>query len=577
MLTKEGQSLTPSRGGREPDRHQGWLLSLGTLLLAVLFLPTLCVAESLVFYGVLLDDESRTHDEKLAAYLTDEVRFMQQQETGNKASLSKIHVSPLSYDVAIQKLSSDKQPFLARATPYVYVAAEMLGAKMTVLGVYESKAGKGLTYNSYIVVNRAAFDEHNLRPTLGDLVKFLRIRSDGTRPAKFIYHSQFSTSSYFLPSLFFHASGIYAIDERKGEKKMMIRISSELQKGGSTDLVKSVANGNADFAATWDGTRTKFIVDEETDMPGKHYDEYGDKVYFIKLPETLPNDLLVASSTLDAETTNRIRAALRKMTKEDLDVGDFVRWQDIETPHKEYRDKARAARLALSNLRKQSRTRTSAVTIQIEAKSGTEDDIVEAVRQTLYLSGTEFVEFDEESGALPDFKWTLEPIHDGALLITSSIRSVKEIKDQHFQVSFDTTDGLMERVGELIHARMHRIRYTWPYHKKPVVLRDVAFSLPEDHEVRVQRIKWIDMESNQYSIEDGFPARVEHSDPFQFKLVDDFDPEFRKFNDPLNNYSYRVILVRPSEERLIFFILTIFYVLLVVLAAGFAVWGLARE
>ena len=59
--------------------------------------------------------------------------------------------------------------------------------------------------------------------------------------------------------------------------------------------------------------------------------------------------------------------------------------------------------------------------------------------------------------------------------------------------------------------------------------------------------------------------------------MDDFDPEFRKFNDPLNNYSYRVILVRPSEERLIFFILTIFYVLLVVLAAGFAVWGLARE
>ena len=47
--------------------------------------------------------------------------------------------------------------YLARITPYAYVAAEMLGAKLNILAVYKSAATHSTTYNSYFVVRRDRF------------------------------------------------------------------------------------------------------------------------------------------------------------------------------------------------------------------------------------------------------------------------------------------------------------------------------------------------------------------------------------------------------------------------------------
>ena len=44
--------------------------------------------------------------------------------------------------------------YLARITPLAYVAAEMLGAKLNILAVYQSAATNDTTYHSYFVVNK---------------------------------------------------------------------------------------------------------------------------------------------------------------------------------------------------------------------------------------------------------------------------------------------------------------------------------------------------------------------------------------------------------------------------------------
>lgn len=87
---------------------------------------------------------------------------------------------------------------------------------------------------------------------------------------------------------------------------------------------------------------------------------------------------------------------------------------------------------------------------------------LEAARQAVRLSGTEFVGYDDDFHAHRDYVSTLELIHDGAVKLTSRIIG-SDVDDQTFQISFKDTGDLTRRLGALIHSRMHGIRYVWPY------------------------------------------------------------------------------------------------------------------
>jgi hypothetical protein len=187
--------------------------------------------ERVTFIGVALDIETREADRKLQDYLERKtaIRFAPEE---------------LEYGRVIDRLAhwrAQDGPFVARATPYVYVVAEMLGADFEVLGTYVSAATGGRTYSSYLVVNRSAFATP---PSLTDVVDWLSARP--TR-ARFIYHNAFSTSSFFLPSLYFRSRRIYHMPERT---ESLVAIASErIPENSSTKLVELVARGEADLAA----------------------------------------------------------------------------------------------------------------------------------------------------------------------------------------------------------------------------------------------------------------------------------------------------------------------------------------
>ncbi len=512
--------------------------------------PALHAQEQVTFIEVSLDEETRRADEKLRRYL------------GREADIVFVSERPLEYGAVINRLANwnvDKGHFLARVTPYAFVAAEMLGADLEILATYVSSATGSTTYHSYFVVNRGAFA---YRPDLANVVEYLR---NLDQPADYIYHNKFSTSSYFLPSLFFRSHGIYNMAE---STEYHTAINSRKLGDSSSGLVRSVALGDSDLAAVWDGTKTKF---ETTDSL---YERYGSRIHFIQLPTTLPNDLLVGSATMDSTTRAAIREAIRAMGDAEIDEGDFLTWRDINS--------APDARQALADLRWLARERPAPVTVDVRrsgAGGSVPEAYLEAARQAVRLSGTEFVGYDDDFHAHRDYVWTLELIHDGAVTLTSRIIG-SDIDDQEFQISFKDTEDLTRRIGALIHSRMHRIRYVWPYRaEQPTVIRDVSFSIPRESIVKVRRISWLDAQRNYFLEDAEFDAQVGHSDFFRFELYPNFIPtDDAVFGfDPMSNVSYRVILIRPELERPVFRALTITFIVLLTVAAVAAFAGVWRR
>jgi hypothetical protein len=114
----------------------------------------------------------------------------------------------------------------------------------------------------------------------------------------------------------------------------------------------------------------------------------------------------------------------------------------------------------------------------------------------------------------------------------------------------------------------------WPYRpERPTVVRDVAFAMPPGSPVRVRRIHWLDAQRNYFQQDAEFEARVEASDFFKLELGPNFvAPAQAGFGfDPMSNISYRVILIRPATESLLFRGLTVALVLLLAAAAAAAV------
>ena len=486
--------------------------------------------------------ETRQADDELRSYLEQRLAQRGREEYYRKS---------YSYEEAIRQLANwdtaAEGPYLARVTLYVYVAAEMLGADFELVGTYESRATDKTTYHSYFVVNRADLAPPADRP-LGpdDVLELLRRQ---TTPAQFLFHSKFSTSSYLLPSLYFRKNRVFSMDE---STEGLTAIDSLQIDGGSTDLVKRVAQATGGvpvIAAVWDGTKTKF------DRGGEH-EAIGRQVNFIQLSTELPNDVLVCSASLGGERRAELLEILRELAAEPgepIESGDFKRWIDINA--------APRAQEAMAALRWQARETPAPVTVEIGATSGLTPDAGqdwyrEAAIQAVRLSGTEFVLFDQSFHYQIDFKWTLEAVRQGNVVLRSSVPDF-DLDEQTLYISYrpgeHQREDLTQRIGELIRSRLHRIRYLWPYERShPLIIRDVPFSLPRDATVEVQEITWYNHLRNQYTVGDTHTVRIKGSDPFEFTILgEDADQlkQARNAFDPMSNFSHRALLVRPQEPQ----------------------------
>jgi hypothetical protein len=284
---------------------------------------------------------------------------------------------------------------------------------------------------------------------------------------------------------------------------------------------------------------------------------------------------LICSRSLDPALREGLRRAIRDMGPGEIGVGDFTTWQSI-------RD-ATDARLALAELRWLARERPAPVTVETRLAPGAEGQpgaaaLLEAARQAVRLSGTELVLFDEDFHEHIDFTWTVEPIHDGAVRLRSSVPGA-DLDDQVFQLSFRDPEDLTKRIVSLVHSRLHRLRYVWPWSGSvPIVIRDTSFTLPVGTVVKVQKIAWLDPAKNKFRGGPVFDARIRLADYNKYELAPDSFPAAEQITelDPLGNTAYRVLLPRAAQERRLFRALTVAFVALFVLAAVLVVVDLAR-
>jgi len=532
-----------------PSRHS--VAGARLAILALALTPAGAVGQSsLAFSAVAIDAETRLADDRLRRYL--------EETTG----ITLVAEEAAEYSHVIDYLATRRPgdgSYVARVTPYALVAAELLGANVQVLGTYVSQATDRTTYQSYFVVARSRFAEP---PELPDLVRMLR---DAKSTMRFGYHSEFSTSSYFLPALFFRQNDIFDMATASEEA---IAIRARQVPGGSSDLVRAVAAGELDLAAVWSGTVASF---QQTPALAA----IAARVYFIPLPEMLPNDLLVAAGALDSTVGARIRTALATMPDDKISTGDFRSWRHIND--------APEARTALANLRWLARAAPAPVTVDVQRagpdRTAIPDAYLLAVRQAVRLAGMEFVNFDRDYHRQQDYVLTLAPSHDGSVVLHTRIVGADAF-DQEFPISFRDTDGLMARVAEVLRTRVHRVRYLWPYRTTPpTVLRDMHLDLRPGTAVSARMIRWLDTRRHSYTQGAEFEAAIALADHSKVELTGGFvappDQDGFGFN-PMSNISYRVILPRETEEPLLFRVLTLVLVGSLALGAIAAMVDLRR-
>ncbi|MFQ5348845.1 MAG: hypothetical protein ACE5EG_00215 [Thermoanaerobaculia bacterium] len=543
------------------------------------------IERSLKLVSVTYDQEALAADTNLAQHLASKIKEYMEEELDGKRQFS-IDLERHTYESAWARVVDPDadSSYVARLTPYVYVVAELLGAEFEVVGTYRSEAvlnslseeeredeSTAFTYRCYFVVNRERMGlgppGEGREPGLLAFEEYLR-SFPRNEPPTFAYHNKFSTSSFFLPSVYFRRRGIIDM-ESAPEDSSVIRIEAEdIAQGdqvSSKRLVERVAEGGAELAAVWDGAKAHF-------ESGAAFEEYGKHVAFIPLDQPLPNDLLVVSSSVSPRIREWIRRAIERESMDADDIkndADFLYWRPIDT-----RD-TRKARSALAGLRQLARAQIAPVTVKVETVDDSTQNpaaaaelrtIRQAAEDALRLSGSELVLWSEFY-ANYDFVWNLRPIHDGAVVLRSSVEGLPRW-DQEFEISYKNPRDLTERIGDLIRGRMHRLRHVWPYSKSsaPTILRDVDFSVDEGETIQVQKIVWANQETNAFVIKERFEAPVVHADSRRFELSGE------RFGDDLHamgSISYRAVLPRPSEERPLFTILTVVLILLF-LGAGVA-------
>ncbi|MCI0655324.1 MAG: PhnD/SsuA/transferrin family substrate-binding protein [Methylococcaceae bacterium] len=531
--------------------HRSKSLVLALLLTLPSFPAAALESASMTFVGVALDPETQEADERLRQYFQAKLRL-------------KFENRDLEYSAAIQTLKNwqpaEQGPVMARITPYVYVVAEMLGASLEILATYKSKKPDSNLYHAYFVVRRSQFSGSDL----DEFVQHLRKRET---PARFVYHNKFSTSSFFLPSLYFREKDIFSVPGQEKNDRNYITIQAERPElaQGSSDLVGMVKGGQADFAAIWDGTKTKFDNDPE--------------LVFLKLPTPLPNDLLVVSRSTDPDLKEKLHQSIGALTNADIDVGDFLTWVNFnETPK---------ARNALAMLRWKAKALPKPVPIQVREAhrkgDSVDESFLEAARQAIRLSGTEFVVFDEDFHKHFDVLWRIRKTHENALEITSEFID-SGLAPQIFHISFQTgnLENLVYRIGSEIDSRMHRIRYIWPFDDNhPRVIRDVDFDLPEGDLMKGQKVTWKDLSNNDSSVGDPFDVQIARTDFNSFELAERGfakRPGTTQFDfDPMSNVSYRIFLVRAERDTWLIQALSTTLTVLFALAGFLALYSIWRK
>ncbi len=545
---------------------RSWLL---LSLLAIARLATIAgAADNATLYAVKLDGADEAAFELLRVRLNDAFRA----ERNLHLPKWELTLDSKDYEDVIRALLTRQGPYIAHMTPYVYVVAEMLGVEMHILATYESKSTGGeKTYRSYFVVNKERFDEivewDGMKPDHQDLLTYLR-EIGKERSAKFIYHNRYSTSSYFQPAVYFREHRIITRPAGSSDNPSLASDviwieSDEIESDSSSALVRGVLANEGDgpdFAAVWDGTKAKFP-------------EEG--VYFIDYSYELPNDLLVCPSNLSDKT----KTALKELITFDvnpINTGDFNKFVEVD----------RTARQALTRLRLEATQLLSTVVIEIDWGGGITDENqhkwIAAARTALRIAGPEFVERDEDFHIESDVLWTLRPLHDEAVELISTVQFVidRDYLEQKAVLSFTGEDELEQLILDFMHERMHRIRYIWPYRGEPTVFRNFDVEAPKGSKHTVVPMEWSDRLQNDYDTSGEFEAEVITSD--DYKIVFDDGP-FREHAvgelqfDPMSQTAFRVVLVRPIPSNTLFRVLTVVFLVVLVLAAIFAVADLRRR
>jgi ABC-type phosphate/phosphonate transport system substrate-binding protein len=589
-------------GSRRPHRIDG---PLGSLL-ALLVLCSACTAQGaapppaapdqdISFLSLTVDEETSKADTRLQRFLESLIFKPGAQQ--------RLPSQTMGYGELIRALAEREQgrAYVARVTPYAYVVAEMLGAKLDILATYLSGATNDFTYHAYFVVPTEAFNEkvkagaNGAPPTLDQLGVYLKaLRS---KPAQFIYHDRFSTSSYFLPSLYFKRNHVFAGTESGNSENIRINVS-RFPTSSSSRLVCEVAGGRADLAAVWSGTRAKFFVrgPDGVQTPVPVADECPGathRVEFIQITQDIPNDFLVASGLeqpmRDAivEGIKKYPLALRPCTsleperqpasgeadkrcgivfkdhRADGPADDFDSWHVWGDVDREVSDRPREALAELRESAHQTRVPVVVKVVGNACKQQAQDACVppsylEAAKAAVRLSGTEFVMYDPFLHRRTDLTWTLASSHDGALTLVSALEctldggtdgaDVPFERSESVPISFSDTSDLPQRIADIARTRLRRIRYVWPYEDKyPAVLRDLDFT--PDRRVLVQKITWLDEKRNAYSEDTPFHTTiVNNGDLDKFRLNDNFrfprNGDSELGFDPMSNVAYRVIISR---------------------------------
>jgi ABC-type phosphate/phosphonate transport system substrate-binding protein len=490
---------------------------------------------SIQFLSVAPDEETQKADQKLLDYLRGKIPLTFEGQD-------------LKYEAAVDTLrnwDANKQgPLLARVTPYVYVVAEMLGANMEVVGIYLSKKSKRVTSNHYFVVHKdfgyereeapEEFVRHvnNPETQTQDFVQLLKQREF---QARFVYPSRYSTSGHFLPSLFFKKQGIFALPSQSKTNPKYITIHGLVPESAMTvaDLIPLVKKQKIDFVAVRESIKNRFEADED--------------LKFIQLPYTTPNDLLVVIKPFYPAIKTQILEALRKMEVNAIDQGDILKWVDFNASPK--------ARKSLANLRRLAKAIPHPVVINIrksqKENTGIEEQHLEAARQAVRSAGPEMVLFNEDDHSAFDVLWTLDTKHDHSLQLTSTI--LDSGLTQEFSVVYRQGDmqHLAAQISRVIEQKMHRIRYVWLMDDDtPRVLRDVDFQIPVGQQLKVQKITWLNFNTNEYNVDTPFNVKVTQSDFHSFQLEGKGLPkrEDGKYGfEPLGNVAYRVFLERAPQ------------------------------
>jgi ABC-type phosphate/phosphonate transport system substrate-binding protein len=416
-------------------------------------------------------------------------------------------------------------PFVARTTPYTLIAAEMLGGDFRVLATYARKNGD-TTYRSYLAVNRRAFQERRgtavTPPSLDDVKAYLKaLQSQDPLPA-FAYHQKLSASSVLLPSFFLRANGL--------------RVTP--MKTASVDAsLAAVAQGRAVVTATWD-------VGMESARP-----EIREALYFVELPEALPNDLLVWANPggeIGDASERALRKAIAEMPAGQIGGQEIYDWKDIDS------EAARPAKEALSLLRSTKPHYSPPALVRVQAgdlpngAKAARREVVIAARRAVRRAIPHFDLFQTGVHKKPDYDWILAETTDGTVILESRLY---DQAPEEIPIPFTDFKDLTQRFLQVMTTRLTQVRYVWPFGDGvPIFINDLSFDLPAKYSVQVQRTVWPDLNGNLWSTEPFSIVKCQ-ADVEKVELPGPYPADLGTIDpDPFSSFGYRVLITPPPRS-----------------------------